>query len=370
MWPSAVKAFLVFMTLATPFSAGAQTNLALNKTVMVSSLQDTSYHASDAVDGNVDTRWSSAWSDPQWIYVDLGSKQAFNMVNLIWEAAYATGYDIQIANDTTHWTTVYSTGTSTGGNEQVDFPDTSARYVRMYGRTRATGFGYSLWEFGVYKMPSYGKNLALHKPVHASSQWLDYDSSNAVDGNSTTEWMSGWADTNWIYVDLDSVQGVDIVVILWGTNFAPTYLIQVSSDASNWTDVYTATADSGHRSDCGFTGVRARYVRLLETSKSAIGGIDVCEFKVFCRTPVKVIPRRHEPAAKAQGAHAAGRSFIVGGWMLTFPPEFANRSKQVSVFDVNGRLVRRGTVTEESINIYRYFGLSKGLYMVKVAPAR
>jgi hypothetical protein len=26
----------------------------------------------------------------------------------------------------------------------------SGRYVRMYGTTRATGYGYSLWEFQVY----------------------------------------------------------------------------------------------------------------------------------------------------------------------------------------------------------------------------
>ena len=26
----------------------------------------------------------------------------------------------------------------------------SARYVRMNGTARGTGFGYSLWEFGVY----------------------------------------------------------------------------------------------------------------------------------------------------------------------------------------------------------------------------
>ncbi len=45
-------------------------NLALNEPVTVSSTQS-GYPGSNAVDGNPATRWASAWSDPQWIYVDL-----------------------------------------------------------------------------------------------------------------------------------------------------------------------------------------------------------------------------------------------------------------------------------------------------------
>ena len=46
-------------------------NLALNKPVTVSSVENASYPGTNAVDGNPGTRWSSAFSDPQWIYVDL-----------------------------------------------------------------------------------------------------------------------------------------------------------------------------------------------------------------------------------------------------------------------------------------------------------
>jgi beta-glucosidase len=45
--------------------------------------------------------------------------------------------------------TIYSTTTGTGGTQTLSVTG-SGRYVRMYGTTRATGYGYSLWEFQVY----------------------------------------------------------------------------------------------------------------------------------------------------------------------------------------------------------------------------
>ncbi|MBN1410193.1 MAG: DUF4982 domain-containing protein, partial [Spirochaetales bacterium] len=55
---------------ATP--AGGS-NLALNKTATASSSENTDLSANAAVDGNAGTRWASAFSDPQWIMVDLGA---------------------------------------------------------------------------------------------------------------------------------------------------------------------------------------------------------------------------------------------------------------------------------------------------------
>lgn len=46
--------------------------LSLNKPVSASSVENASFSASSAVDGNPATRWSSEFSDPQWIRVGLG----------------------------------------------------------------------------------------------------------------------------------------------------------------------------------------------------------------------------------------------------------------------------------------------------------
>ena len=151
-------------------------NVALNKTATASSTENAGSPAADAVDGNTGTRWSSAFSDPQWLEVDLGSSQTICQVTLNWETAYATAFQIQISPDDTNWTTIYSTTTGTGGTQTLNVTGTG-RYIRMYGTARATQYGYSLWEFQVYGTSASGggggtcgtANLALNKTATASS---------------------------------------------------------------------------------------------------------------------------------------------------------------------------------------------------------
>jgi F5/8 type C domain/Fibronectin type III domain len=103
----------------------------------------------NAVDGNTGTRWSSGFSDPQWIQVDLGASHSISRVVLNWETAYGKAFQIQTSTDGTTWTPIYSTTTSTGGVQDLTVTGTG-RYVRMYGTQRATQYGYSLWEFQVF----------------------------------------------------------------------------------------------------------------------------------------------------------------------------------------------------------------------------
>jgi fibronectin type 3 domain-containing protein len=135
------------VTVNTPAS-GTATNLALGKPTTASSIENAGTPAGKATDGNITTRWSSAFSDPQWIRVDLGAPHAINQVVIQWERAYATAYQIQLSSDATTWTTIYSTTTSTGGTQTLSVSGTG-RYLRMYGLARSTMYGYSLWELQV-----------------------------------------------------------------------------------------------------------------------------------------------------------------------------------------------------------------------------
>ncbi len=130
------------------------TNIALGKPVTASSAQQdtadvTCCEAAFAVDGNFAKRWATAWADPQWIQVDLGSTQTITHIQLAWESAYGKAYQIQTSNDAVNWTTIFSTTTGDGGFDDMNVTG-SGRYVRMYGTARGTTFGYSLWEFGIY----------------------------------------------------------------------------------------------------------------------------------------------------------------------------------------------------------------------------
>jgi hypothetical protein len=123
--------------------------VALNKTATASSTENVGTPAADAVDGNTGTRWSSAFSDPQWLEVDLGTTQSICRVTLNWETAYATAFQIQTSTDGSTWTPIYSTTTGTGGTQTLNVSGTG-RYIRMYGTARATQYGYSLWEFAAF----------------------------------------------------------------------------------------------------------------------------------------------------------------------------------------------------------------------------
>jgi hypothetical protein len=127
----------------------AGTNLALNKPATASSTENSGTPASAAVDSSTTTRWSSAFSDPQWLRVDLGASHALNQVKLNWEAAYAKAFQIQVSSDGTNWTTCYTTTTGTGGVQTIPV-NCTGRYVRVNGTQRATQYGYSLWDFQVF----------------------------------------------------------------------------------------------------------------------------------------------------------------------------------------------------------------------------
>ncbi|SDD30212.1 penicillin acylase family protein [Actinokineospora iranica] len=104
----------------------------------------------NAVDRDHKTRWASDWSDNQWLTTDLGSVRPVARAVLSWESAHATGYRIQVSTDGASWRDVWSTATGDGGRDMAVFAPTDARYVRMQGVSRATPYGYSLYEFEVY----------------------------------------------------------------------------------------------------------------------------------------------------------------------------------------------------------------------------
>ncbi len=130
-------------------SVTSSSNLALNKAATASST-DGALTPGNAFDGSGSTRWSSTFSDPQWIYVNLGAVYNISRVKLSWEAAYGKSYQIQVSNDAATWTNIYTTTTGDGGIDDLTGLTGSGQYVRMYGTARGTGWGYSLYEFEVY----------------------------------------------------------------------------------------------------------------------------------------------------------------------------------------------------------------------------
>jgi hypothetical protein len=153
-----IAASLAALTAGTGKAGAAScgtADIAQGRPATASSLENASFPASNATDGNPGTRWSSQFTDPQWLEVDLGSAQPLCQATLTWETAYAKAFQIQASTDNATWTTIFSTTTGTGGTQTLPLTATG-RYVRIYGTTRATQWGYSLWELQIYTTNSNG----------------------------------------------------------------------------------------------------------------------------------------------------------------------------------------------------------------------
>jgi beta-glucanase (GH16 family) len=148
-----MKTYSTYCLLLLSFTSLFAQNIALQKSITTSSIRDNNQGAF-AVDGNQSSRWESDFSDPQFIIVDLATTYALNRVEIDWEAAYATQYQIQLSNDKQQWTTASSITSGNGGTDVFNLNGQNARYIRMYGTQRTTirnvQYGYSIFEFEVY----------------------------------------------------------------------------------------------------------------------------------------------------------------------------------------------------------------------------
>ena len=214
---------LLFIILNFPLAAQ---NLALNKSVTVSSEESGVLLATNAVDGDYNTRWSSDFSDPQWIHIDLQDKYSVDRVVIHWEAAYANQFQIQVSSDETNWTTVYTETNGNGGEDVITFSAQIAQFVRILGTQRATSYGYSIYEFEVYQQVS------------------DDDATlSSISINNSP--ISGFSPQITSYThNLDIGQNAVPTVTAITSNPNATYTINNASDVSETTTIIVNSADN------------------------------------------------------------------------------------------------------------------------------
>lgn len=267
-----------------------------------------------AFDGNLQTRWSSAFFDPQWIQVDLGSVTVIDHITLHWETAHARDYDIQVSSDGSSWNTAYTNPNSDGGVDEISL-STSGRFVRMYSRSRGTGWGNSLWEFQIFSPDGCASNAEcndgnpcttdtcssgacvsadngscnpterlLSTSASASASSLEVSqlpASAAVDGNPSTRWASGYWDPQWLTVDLGAVYSVSRVRLLWEAAFGRDYQLQTSQNGSSWSTVRSVNGGDGGVDEHTNLNVDARYVRMYGTARGTEWGYSLWELEVY-----------------------------------------------------------------------------------------
>lgn len=231
-----MKTYSTYCLLLLSFTSLFAQNIALQKSITTSSIRDNNQGAF-AVDGNQSSRWESDFSDPQFIIVDLATTYALNRVEIDWEAAYATQYQIQLSNDKQQWTTASSITSGNGGTDVFNLNGQNARYIRMYGTQRTTirnvQYGYSIFEFKVYGEAA-TNNASL--------------SSILINGNAFTAFSSN--QYNYDYLLQPGVSSVPIVSVttansnanytITNAQFLPgTTTINVTSADGSTTQTYT-----------------------------------------------------------------------------------------------------------------------------------
>ncbi|MDB5104570.1 MAG: glycoside hydrolase family 5 [Fibrobacteres bacterium] len=199
-------------TRAAYSAAGTPSSLCLGNTLLspigatASSVENGGLGAVLAIDGNPATRWSSAWSDPQWIRLDLGATRYINSIFLSWEKASSLRYDIQVSMDGINWKGFRSINYGFPGPGDIDIPALNAwgRYVRIHSYERTTTYGVSLFEIRVYGDPNGSCTVpaSVHIDAAHSGKSLDVKDWSLADGGRIHQWaFVGGNNQRWIMTD-------------------------------------------------------------------------------------------------------------------------------------------------------------------------
>lgn len=340
-------------------------NLALNKTVTTSSVETTGLEGKYAVDGSTTTRWSSTlYADPQWITVDLGSSYIISEVKLTWEAAYAKDYLVQVSSDNTNWTTVKTiSGNASTTNDHTGL-SSAGRYVRIYGTARGTAYGYSLYELEVYGTGATNPNLALNKTVTTSSvETTGVEGKYAVDANTSTRWSSTlYTDPQWLTVDLGSSYSIGEVKVSWEAAYAKDYLVQVSSDNTNWTTVKTISGNTSLTNDHTGLSATGRYLRIYGTARGSAYGYSIYELAVYGSSSAR-------QAAVAVATTNKLQDIVVypvpAHDQVTITLPVGTQKTYISLGDMSGTKYRTVTTTDKLYNM-NIEKLPAGIYYIMI----
>ncbi len=249
--------------------------------------------ASKAIDGDLTTRWSSNQGMPQWLQLDMGSPVFVSELDIDWQTAYATKFEIQAGNDGTSFGTVIASGTTQAGWQNLTGLNVVARYIRILA-TGATGYGnVSIVETKVIGdsnaacptlETSCGQSVkVLASSAQASSTEFSYTpASAAIDENYGTRWSSAYTDNEWLALDLGSTVRVDSLRIIWQHAFASQYAIQTGPSLSGpWTTVVDMTNAALGAQTVPNVNASTRYLRFQGIKRATQYGYSLYELEVY-----------------------------------------------------------------------------------------
>lgn len=204
--------------------------ITLSKTVTVTAGETAKVAFDTQTIANPKLWWPNGYGDPTLheltFSAAIGGKTSDSRKTTFGIREFGYSYDLPIKVDPA----------TNSAAQTVDFAKQTRRFVRIQGRRRATGWGYSLWTLAIKDQANPDVDLARAGTATASSD----DGSpapNAIDGDDRSRWSSQYSDDQWIQVDLGEAKSFDRIELLWETAYASLFVIQVSDDGNDWIDV-------------------------------------------------------------------------------------------------------------------------------------
>jgi hypothetical protein len=131
------------------------------------------------------------------------------------------------------------------------------------------------------------RDLALGKTATASSASgtnlaASVTKTTTYQNYTATRWESAASDPQWIMVDLGAATEINRAILKWHTDYGKAFKIQVSTDGTAWTDVYSTTVGASYSvTDTTFAKTTARYVRMNGTQRGTQNGYSLFAFMVL-----------------------------------------------------------------------------------------
>jgi hypothetical protein len=194
------------------------------------------------------------------------------------------------------------------------------------------------------------------KPVTASSvENGGTAAANAVDGNAGTRWSSGFADAQWLRVDLGRSVPVTGVRLQWEAAYATAYQVQLSADGSTWTTAYSTTTGRGGDVTVAASGT-GRYVRLVTSKRATQYGVSLWEFQVLSGAVVTPTgtPTSAPPATIPPGAVRVAEFLADCPFTHRLPDDpivYPGLAGASHMHDFFGNETTNATSTYESLNV-------------------
>lgn len=105
------------------------------------------YNPAYAFDGRAETRWASkSGQGEEWIQLDFGESIRFQELSIVWEAAYALQYEVQVSDNGEDWTCIAALMDGAGGTEHLTGLEGKGRWLRILCQRPTDIPLFSIWE--------------------------------------------------------------------------------------------------------------------------------------------------------------------------------------------------------------------------------